>query len=107
MKAKREHRVPLCGRALEILDVARALGDGVRSSFRDLAAEKTDHPREVIEAALGPCWVIRWWLTAMREGEPIGGGPSAEAGVGPALEPAHGTTGGHDAYTRNCALNSA
>ena len=85
MKAKREHRVPLCGRALEILDVARGLGDGnslvfpmpsgrpisastllktlndlriaavphgFRSSFRDWAAEKTDHPREVIEAAL-------------------------------------------------------
>ncbi len=28
MKAKREHRVPLCRRALEVLDVARALGDG-------------------------------------------------------------------------------
>ena len=28
MKAKREHRVPLCGRALEILDAARELGDG-------------------------------------------------------------------------------
>ena len=27
MKAKREHRVPLCGRALEILDAARVLGD--------------------------------------------------------------------------------
>ena len=85
MKAKREHRVPLCGRALEILDAARGLGDGnpfvfpmpsgrpisastllktlndlriaavphgFRSSFRDWAAEKTDHPREVIEAAL-------------------------------------------------------
>ena len=85
MKAKREHRVPLCGRALEILDAARALGDGgglvfpmrsgraiamstmpkmlqyhevaavphgFRSSFRDWAAEKTDHSREVIEAAL-------------------------------------------------------
>ena len=86
MKAKREHRVPLCGRALEILDAARALGDGsrrlvfrirsgrpiatstlpkmlqyheiaavphgFRSSFRDWAAEQTDHPREVIEAAL-------------------------------------------------------
>ena len=85
MKAKREHRVPLCGRALEVLDTARALGDGgqlvfpmrsgraiapstlpkmlqyheiaavphgFRSSFRDWAAEKTDHPREVIEAAL-------------------------------------------------------
>ena len=86
MKAKREHRVPLCGRALEILDAARTLGDGPRrlvppmrsgkpiatstlpkmlqyheipavphgfwSSFRDWAAEETDHPREVIEAAL-------------------------------------------------------
>ena len=85
MKAKREHRVPLCGRAMEILDAARTLGDGnplvfpmrsgrpisastllkmlndlriaavphgFRSSFRDWAAEETDHPREVIEAAL-------------------------------------------------------
>ena len=85
MKAKREHRVPLCGRALEILDAARSLGEGrglvlpmrsgrpispstlpkmlqsheiaavphgFRSSFRDWAAEETDHPREVIEAAL-------------------------------------------------------
>ena len=84
MKAKREHRVPLCGRAVEILEAARALGDGefvfpmrsgrsiaastlpkmlqlhgiaavahgFRSSFRDWAAERTDHPREVIEAAL-------------------------------------------------------
>ena len=85
MKAKREHRVPLCRRALEVLDAARTLGDGnrlvfpmrsgraiasstfrkmlqqhevavphgFRSSFRDWAAEMTDHPREVIEAALG------------------------------------------------------
>ena len=85
MKAKREHRVPLCGRAVEILDAARALGagnslvfpmrsgkpidmstlpkmleyqriaavpHGFRSSFRDWAAERTNHPREVIEAAL-------------------------------------------------------
>ena len=85
MKAKREHRVPLCGRALEVLDAARSLADGsglvfpmrsgrpispstlpkmlqyhkiaavahgFRSSFRDWAAEETDHPREVIEAAL-------------------------------------------------------
>ena len=85
MKAKREHRVPLSRRAVEILDAARALGDGnplvfpmrsgrplsattlpkmlqhhriaavahgFRSSFRDWAAEETDHPREVIEAAL-------------------------------------------------------
>ena len=85
MKAKREHRVPLCRRAVEILDAARTLGDGrrlvfpmrsgkalsastlpkmlryyeiaavphgFRSSFRDWAAEQTDHPHEVIEAAL-------------------------------------------------------
>ena len=85
MKAKREHRVPLSGRALEVLDAARGIGDGkrlvfpmrsgrsiatstfpkmlqyhevaavphgFRSSFRDWAAERTDHPREVIEAAL-------------------------------------------------------
>ena len=85
MKAKREHRVPLCRRAVEILDAARTLGDGkslvfpmrsgkpismstlpkmlqyhgiaavahgFRSSFRDSAAEETDHPREVVEAAL-------------------------------------------------------
>ena len=84
MKAKREHRVPLSGRTAEILEAARALGDGelvfpmrsgrpvaastlpkmlrlhgiaavahgFRSSFRDWAAERTDHPREVIEAAL-------------------------------------------------------
>ncbi len=86
MKMKRDHRVPLCRRALEILDAARTLGagryplvfpgkggkvlanrtlrkplqrlripavvHGFRSSFRDWAAEKTDHPREVIEAAL-------------------------------------------------------
>ena len=86
MKAKREHRVPLCARACQILDAARTLGNGdsplvfptvggkplddrrfrrllqrlrvaavphgFRSSFRDWAAEETDHPREVIEAAL-------------------------------------------------------
>ena len=86
MKTAREHRVPLCGRALEILEAARKLGDsessivflnerggpvdgkrmrrllgkhriaavphGFRSSFRDWAAEETDHPREVVEAAL-------------------------------------------------------
>ena len=90
-KAGREHRVPLCSRAVEILDEARRLGlnptgvalaglvfpsrrgkairdallsgvlqqlgigavpHGFRSSFRDWAAERTDHPREVIEAAL-------------------------------------------------------
>ena len=29
MKAQREHRVPLCERAIAILDEARALGDGL------------------------------------------------------------------------------
>ena len=86
MKTAREHRVPLCGRTLEILEAARRVGDGkspvvflnergrpvggkrmrrllrkhriaavphgFRSSFRDWAAEETDHPREVVEAAL-------------------------------------------------------
>ncbi|MDD9987936.1 MAG: integrase arm-type DNA-binding domain-containing protein [Spirochaetaceae bacterium] len=85
MKMKRDHRVPLCSRAVGILDEARTLGGGgalvfpapgggaldvqrlrrllkrcgiscvphgFRSSFRDWAAEETDHPREVIEAAL-------------------------------------------------------
>ena len=91
-KAAREHRVPLCSRAVEILDEARRLGvdsagaasvalvfpsqrskairdatlsglirqfgigavpHGFRSSFRDWASERTDHPREVIESALG------------------------------------------------------
>ena len=85
-KMNRRHRVPLCGRALEILEAAQALGEvaaslvftdgqgkplddkqlrwllrelgiaavphGFRSSFRDWAGEETDHPREVIEAAL-------------------------------------------------------
>ena len=84
-KAAREHRVPLCRRALEILEEARApdrgsplvfpglrrnpiattalsellrelkiaaVPHGFRSSFRDWAAEDTDHPREVVEAAL-------------------------------------------------------
>ena len=84
MKAKREHRVPLCRRAKEILAEARTLDDGAarlvftreggkpladrqlrqllqqneivavphgfRSSFRDWAAEETDHPCEVVEA---------------------------------------------------------
>ncbi|MYC81313.1 MAG: DUF4102 domain-containing protein [Acidobacteria bacterium] len=85
-KMNRRHRVPLCGRALEILDAAQALEGGAgplvfthgggkpmhdstvrrllrqlgieavphgfRSTFRDWAAEETNHPREVIEAAL-------------------------------------------------------
>ena len=88
MKAQRDHRVPLSGRAVEILREAsllsllgdgaglafptqrgKALSDrtlsmlvreqgiaavphGFRSSFRDWASERTNHPREVIEAAL-------------------------------------------------------
>ncbi len=85
MKAKREHRVPLSGRALAILHDVQRLSDGTglvfrsrrgkplsavtlprltkelgiaavphgfRSSFRDWAAERTNAPREVVEAAL-------------------------------------------------------
>ena len=90
MKAKREHRVPLSRRAVEVLQEAKRLGGsdsgecagpvfpsrrgnplgggqlstivselgiaavphGFRSSFRDWASERTNHPREVIEAAL-------------------------------------------------------
>ncbi len=83
MKSKREHWVPLCRRAEEILNEVRTLDDGVawliftrerrkpladrqlrhrneiaavphgfRSSFQDWAAEETDYPREVVEAAL-------------------------------------------------------
>ena len=86
MKSRRDHRVPLCGRAMEILQAARRLGcgasplvfpsqgdkpisitrlprilqsakvdavpHGFRSSFRDWAAEETNYPREVVEAAL-------------------------------------------------------
>ena len=51
MKANRPRRVPLCGRALEKYRIA-AVPHGFRSSFRDWAAEETNHPREVIEAAL-------------------------------------------------------
>lgn len=76
MKAKREHRVPLCRRAIDVLDGGgRTLGGGkplydrqlrwllrklqiaamphsFRSSFRDWTAEETNHPREVIETVL-------------------------------------------------------
>ena len=85
MKAKRDHRVPLSGRALASLhDVQKrsdgtglvfrslrgkplsavtlprltkelgiaAVPHGFRSSFRDWAAEQTNTPREVVEAAL-------------------------------------------------------
>ena len=85
MKPKRDHRVPLSGRALAILHDVQRLSDGTglvflnprgkprsdatlshmikelgiaavphgfRSSFRDWAAERTNTPREVVEAAL-------------------------------------------------------
>ena len=86
MKSRRDHRVPLPERVMEILEAARQLGGGqsplvfpsrgdkpisitrlpkilqsvkvdavphgFRSSFRDWAAEETDYPREVVEAAL-------------------------------------------------------
>ena len=41
----------LLRRLLQKLQIA-AVPHGFRSSFRDWAAEKTDHPREVVEAAL-------------------------------------------------------
>ena len=76
MKSARTHRVPLCGRALEILDAARKLGGGgspivfVGKRGKEMGGEqmgrllgkhgiaavphgfRTDHPREVVEAAL-------------------------------------------------------
>lgn len=85
MKAKREHRVPLSARAIEILKEMQSHGNdglvfrgrkkdkpisnmaflmllrrlelevtahGFRSTFRDWAAERTNFPREVAEAAL-------------------------------------------------------
>jgi integrase len=81
MKAGREHRVPLSGRALAILErmaeirtgdlvfpgqrrgrpvskaaltalVTGATIHGFRSSFRDWVGEETSHPREIAEAAL-------------------------------------------------------
>ena len=73
-KAHREHRVPLAPRALEILEALPRNGDrifplghnrmrnetgegvtvhGFRSSFSDWAAEQTNFPRELAEAALG------------------------------------------------------
>ena len=87
MKSGREHRVPLSGRAMAILEAAKALSDGapdslifpsvtgrmlsdstlsklvrelgigcvphgMRSSFREWAAERTNVPREVAEEAL-------------------------------------------------------
>ena len=85
MKSRREHRVPLSGRAVKVLAEAKAharlsgwvfpsargltltsmdfsgllkaLGiggvpHGFRSSFRDWAAERTDAPHAVMEAAL-------------------------------------------------------
>ncbi|MER9494105.1 integrase arm-type DNA-binding domain-containing protein [Mesorhizobium sp. M0320] len=79
MKAGREHRVPLCDRAIEIVkarkemsitdtvfpvsDTAmvkalrKATGDestlhGLRSSFRDWCGDETTHSRDVAEAAL-------------------------------------------------------
>jgi integrase len=80
MKARREHRIPLSGRALELLSalprkgarvfeghtahmamlkVLQRMGHvgltvhGFRSAFRDWAAERTSFPAEVAEQALG------------------------------------------------------
>ena len=110
MKAQREHRVPLCRRATEILSAARKLGDGsplvftrgggkplyekrlrrllrnckiaavphgFRSSFRDWAAEETDHPRESHRSGAGAC------------------GPEQSRGGLPALGPVRSPTSAH------------
>ena len=42
MKATREHRVPLCRRAVELLDEARMLGDGAKSARLPHAAREAD-----------------------------------------------------------------
>ena len=63
MKAKREHRVPLCGRALEILDAARALGDGNPLVFpmRNSRRQRRRYCRRSIGSALGVCAPERFW----------------------------------------------
>ncbi len=115
LKTARAHRVPLCGRALEILDAARRLGGGgspivfvnerakslgseqltrllrkhriaavphgFRSSFRDWAGEKTDHPRGVVEAALAHVVQNKVEAAYMRSG-PVRAPPSADGRVG-------------------------
>ena len=40
---------------------ARLSGHGFRSGLRDWAAERTDHPREVIEAALAHVSANETW----------------------------------------------
>jgi integrase len=76
MKGKREHRIPLSGRAIQILRGLDQRGDrifplhgtamldlmrelrpgyvphGLRSTFRDWAAETTNYPNHVVEQAL-------------------------------------------------------
>jgi integrase len=78
MKMRREHRVPLCARAVAILESLKQRGErlfpithaamrlqlrrmgiedftvhGFRSTFRDWAAERTNYPNHVVEMALG------------------------------------------------------
>ena len=67
MKAKREHRVPLCGRAVEILNAARALGDGSSLVFpmreADVgidAAEGAPAPRDRRRTSRRPVVVPGW-----------------------------------------------
>lgn len=79
MKAGREHRVALSVEALRVLrtmqlsDMAflallKRMGRsdlipaGFRSSFRDRAAERTDHPGELVEMALAHPSTTRWRL---------------------------------------------
>ena len=64
MKAKREHRVPLYGRALEILDPARALGDGNRLVF----PMRSGRP---ISASTLPKMLKYHWIAAVADGLPL------------------------------------
>ena len=51
MRDKPLSKAPRCPELLKRLEIG-AVPHGFRSSFRDWAAEETDHPREVAEAAL-------------------------------------------------------
>ena len=50
MKTKREHRVPLCRRAIEILDAARTLGGGP-------LVFPSEHGKPLDDKQ--PCWLLR------------------------------------------------
>ena len=122
MKAKREHRVPLCGRALEVLDAARTLGDGNRLVFpmrsgRSIATSTFPKMLQYHEVAAVPHGFrssFRDW--AAEDDRPSAGGHRGGAGarrpeqgggglraVGPVRAPAaaHGRLGGVSRRTRS------